>query len=107
VSRRLQVRETSSLGGSSAIDGAALRRDRADRDDAISIAVMRSIIILGSTGSVGRQALEVVQASEDLRVVGLAVGRSWREVVDAAVRHQVGQIAIADRQAGPPGARCV
>src|SRR2546423_4294767 len=61
---------------------------------------VRSVVILGSTGSIGRQALRVVEASEgDLRVVGLAAGRSWEEVVDAARRHGVERLALADPDA--------
>ena len=33
---------------------------------------MRRVVILGSTGSIGRQALDVVAAVPGLRVVGLA-----------------------------------
>lgn len=36
---------------------------------------MRRLAILGSTGSIGRQSLEVVEALEDLEVVALAAGR--------------------------------
>lgn len=47
---------------------------------------MRDIIILGSTGSIGVQALEVVAANpERFRVVGLAAGRN-RELVERQAR---------------------
>jgi 1-deoxy-D-xylulose-5-phosphate reductoisomerase len=47
---------------------------------------MRDVIILGSTGSIGVQALEVVAAHpERFRVVGLAAGRN-REVLEAQAR---------------------
>ena len=40
---------------------------------------MRSLIILGSTGSIGTQALEVAAALPDeIRVAGLAAGANWR-----------------------------
>ena len=39
---------------------------------------MRSLVILGSTGSIGTQALEVATALPDeIRVVGLAAGGNW------------------------------
>lgn len=39
----------------------------------------RKIAILGSTGSIGRQALEVIGSfGDDLQVVGLAAGGNWR-----------------------------
>jgi len=47
---------------------------------------MRRVIILGSTGSIGTQALEVIAANPDLfEVVGLAAG-SNREAMDAQAR---------------------
>jgi 1-deoxy-D-xylulose-5-phosphate reductoisomerase len=36
---------------------------------------MTSVVVLGSTGSIGRQALEVVEALGDIEVLGLAAGR--------------------------------
>ena len=35
---------------------------------------MKKIAILGSTGSIGTQTLDVVRANDDLEVVGLAAG---------------------------------
>jgi 1-deoxy-D-xylulose-5-phosphate reductoisomerase len=60
---------------------------------------MRNVLILGSTGSIGTQALEVISASPELRVVGLAAGRSWETTVAQAREHGVEIIALADRDA--------
>src|ERR1700744_127302 len=60
---------------------------------------MRNVLILGSTGSIGTQALEVISASPELRVVGLAAGRGWESTVAQAQEHGVGTIALADRDA--------
>src|SRR5215218_5243655 len=60
---------------------------------------MRKLVILGSTGSIGEQALEVVAASEELAVVGLAAGRRWERVVEQARDHGVPAIAVADADA--------
>jgi 1-deoxy-D-xylulose-5-phosphate reductoisomerase len=60
---------------------------------------MRKLVILGATGSVGEQALEVVAASEELSVVGLAAGRRWERLVDQARDHGVPAIALADADA--------
>ena len=38
----------------------------------------RTIAILGSTGSIGTQTLEVVEANEDLKVAALAAGRNGK-----------------------------
>ncbi|HEX3361761.1 MAG TPA: 1-deoxy-D-xylulose-5-phosphate reductoisomerase, partial [Solirubrobacterales bacterium] len=60
---------------------------------------MRNVLILGSTGSIGTQALEVISASPELRVVGLAAGRGWESTVAQAREHAVEIIALADRDA--------
>ena len=56
-------------------------------------------MILGSTGSIGTQALEVIEGSDELRAVGLAAGRGWETTVEQARRHGVAAIALADRDA--------
>jgi 1-deoxy-D-xylulose-5-phosphate reductoisomerase len=65
---------------------------------------MRKVLILGSTGSIGTQALEVIGASEELRAVGLAAGRGWETTVVQAREHGVGTIALADPDAAAQAA---
>ena len=60
---------------------------------------MKKLVILGSTGSIGTQALEIVAASSDLRVVGLAAASSWEGVVAQARQHGVPTVALADPEA--------
>jgi 1-deoxy-D-xylulose-5-phosphate reductoisomerase len=60
---------------------------------------MRNVLILGSTGSIGTQALEVISASPDLRAVGLAAGSGCETTVAQAREHGVEVIALADRDA--------
>ncbi|HEY5709647.1 MAG TPA: 1-deoxy-D-xylulose-5-phosphate reductoisomerase [Solirubrobacterales bacterium] len=57
---------------------------------------MKKLVILGSTGSIGTQALEIVGASDDLEVVGLAAGSSWERVLAQASEHGVGTVAFSD-----------
>jgi 1-deoxy-D-xylulose-5-phosphate reductoisomerase len=57
---------------------------------------MKKILILGSTGSIGVQALQIVAASEELQVVGLAAGSSWEAVLEQARQHGVPAVALAD-----------
>ncbi len=57
---------------------------------------MKKLVILGSTGSIGTQALEVVGRSDELQVVGLAAGRGWEATVEQAREHGVPAIALAD-----------
>ena len=57
-------------------------------------------MILGATGSVGTQALDVVTRSEgELGVVALAAATSWEPLVAQAVEHGVDRIALADEDA--------
>ncbi|MGI8594409.1 MAG: 1-deoxy-D-xylulose-5-phosphate reductoisomerase [Solirubrobacteraceae bacterium] len=61
---------------------------------------MRRLLILGSTGSIGCQALEIVERSDELELVGLSAQGSWQELVDQARAHGVGRIALTDPDAG-------
>ena len=60
---------------------------------------MKKVLILGSTGSIGTQALEVIGRSERLQAVGLAAGRGWELAVEQAREHGVPAIALADPDA--------
>jgi 1-deoxy-D-xylulose-5-phosphate reductoisomerase len=60
---------------------------------------MKKVLILGSTGSIGTQALDVVGRSEELQAVGLAAGRGWELTVEQAREHGVPAIALADEDA--------
>jgi 1-deoxy-D-xylulose-5-phosphate reductoisomerase len=62
--------------------------------------VPRRLLILGSTGSIGTQALDIVGRSGDLELVGLSAERSWEDLVAQARAHGVGRIALADADAG-------
>jgi 1-deoxy-D-xylulose-5-phosphate reductoisomerase len=57
---------------------------------------MKKLVILGSTGSIGTQALEIVASSDDLQVVGLAAGSSWERALEQARQHGVPVMALAD-----------
>jgi 1-deoxy-D-xylulose-5-phosphate reductoisomerase len=60
---------------------------------------MKKVLILGSTGSIGTQALEVIGASEGLQAVGLAAGSGWEPALEQARQHGVPTIALADEYA--------
>jgi 1-deoxy-D-xylulose-5-phosphate reductoisomerase len=53
------------------------------------------VLILGSTGSIGEQALEVVGGSDALEVVGLSADRNWERLVSQARESGVEAIALA------------
>jgi 1-deoxy-D-xylulose-5-phosphate reductoisomerase len=57
---------------------------------------MKKLVILGATGSVGEQALEVVSGSDQLAVVGLAAGSNWERLVEQARDHGVPTVALGD-----------
>jgi 1-deoxy-D-xylulose-5-phosphate reductoisomerase len=57
---------------------------------------MRKVLILGSTGSIGVQALEVVRASDELEVVGLSAATDADHLLEQAREHGVKRIALAD-----------
>jgi 1-deoxy-D-xylulose-5-phosphate reductoisomerase len=60
---------------------------------------MKKVLILGSTGSIGTQALEVIAASEELQAVGLAAGTGWEQALAQAREFGVPTVAIADEAA--------
>ena len=62
--------------------------------------VARRLLILGSTGSIGTQALDIVGRSPDLELVGLSAERSWEALVEQATAHGVRRIALTDADAG-------
>ena len=59
---------------------------------------MKRVLILGSTGSIGTQALEVIGASDDLQVAGLSADSSWERVLAQAREHGVPVVALADEE---------
>jgi 1-deoxy-D-xylulose-5-phosphate reductoisomerase len=65
---------------------------------------VREVILLGSTGSIGTQAIDVVTANPDrFRVVGLAAtGRRLDLLADQAVRLGVDVVAVADPSCAEP-----
>jgi 1-deoxy-D-xylulose-5-phosphate reductoisomerase len=58
--------------------------------------VPRRLVILGSTGSIGTQALDVVQRAPDLSVVALSADGAWEELIGQAREHGVRRIALSD-----------
>jgi 1-deoxy-D-xylulose-5-phosphate reductoisomerase len=63
------------------------------------MATRKRLLILGSTGSIGRQALDVCERSDELELVGLSAERSWEDLVEQARKHKVGRIAVAEENA--------
>jgi len=60
---------------------------------------VRRIAILGSTGSIGTQALEVIEGSSELEVVALAAGGQWEPLLAQAQRLGVTRVALGSEAA--------
>ena len=72
-------------------------RERADRRLG---AEPKRLLILGSTGSIGTQALDVCARSKGrFELVGLSAERSWESLIEQAQAHDVQRIALADEHA--------
>jgi 1-deoxy-D-xylulose-5-phosphate reductoisomerase len=61
-------------------------------------AARRRLLVLGATGSIGTQALEVCGASDEFELVGLSAESSWEDLVAQALAHGVRRIALADAE---------
>ncbi len=61
---------------------------------------MKSLVVLGSTGSIGTQALDVITRAGGFTVSGLAAGGSDVDLLVSQVRtHRVGRVAVASTAA--------
>jgi 1-deoxy-D-xylulose-5-phosphate reductoisomerase len=60
----------------------------------------RRLLILGSTGSIGTQALDIVSRDPELELVGLSAERSSDTLIEQAQQFGVDRIALADADAG-------
>jgi 1-deoxy-D-xylulose-5-phosphate reductoisomerase len=60
---------------------------------------VKRVLILGSTGSIGEQALDVIARSDELAVAGLAARSSFEPLLAQAQRLGVDRIALADERA--------
>ncbi|HEX3293221.1 MAG TPA: 1-deoxy-D-xylulose-5-phosphate reductoisomerase [Solirubrobacterales bacterium] len=66
---------------------------------------MKRVLVLGSTGSIGTQALDVISAGDGIQVAGLSADSSWKALLEQAKHHGVPTVALADPEAAERGAR--
>ena len=66
---------------------------------------MKKVLVLGSTGSIGTQALEVIGGNPELQVAGLAAGSSWEQTVEQARQHGAPAIALDGAEAAGRAAK--
>jgi 1-deoxy-D-xylulose-5-phosphate reductoisomerase len=71
------------------------------------VAERRDVIILGSTGSIGRQALDVIERNPDrFRVVGLSAGGGQPDLLAEQARaHGVVDVALGEQESAELAAR--
>lgn len=61
---------------------------------------MKKIVVLGSTGSIGTQTLDVVREHPDrFSIVALAAKKSWQRLVRQALEFKVSAVALLDEEA--------
>jgi 1-deoxy-D-xylulose-5-phosphate reductoisomerase len=61
--------------------------------------VPKRVLILGSTGSIGEQALDVVAGSPELELAGLSAAHNWERLASQARETGVGTIALTGAEA--------
>ena len=59
---------------------------------------MKKIAILGSTGSIGTQTLDIVDQNEDLQVVSLTAGSNIKLLEEQARKYHPKMVSIWDEK---------
>ncbi|OGG55897.1 MAG: 1-deoxy-D-xylulose-5-phosphate reductoisomerase [Candidatus Handelsmanbacteria bacterium RIFCSPLOWO2_12_FULL_64_10] len=60
---------------------------------------MKRIVILGSTGSIGQNSLDVIEGLQDrFQVVGLSAGRNVELLCEQAIRHRPSVVCVGDER---------
>ena len=65
----------------------------------------KRVLILGSTGSIGEQALDVLARSDELELAGLSAAGSWERLVEQAREHGASVVALTASDAADAAAR--
>ena len=60
---------------------------------------MKRVLVLGSTGSIGTQAIDVISASDGLQVAGLSADSSWEALLEQARQLGVPAVALVNPEA--------
>ena len=69
-----------------------------------SVPAARRVVILGATGSIGRQAIEVAAALPGLAVAALVAGRNVTALLDAAAATGAALLGLHDPEAAAAAA---
>jgi 1-deoxy-D-xylulose-5-phosphate reductoisomerase len=65
----------------------------------MAVTMSKRVLILGSTGSIGMQALDVLERDDELELIGLSAERSWETLVEQARTYGVRRVALVDEHA--------
>ena len=68
---------------------------------------MKNIAILGSTGSIGTQTLDVARKNEDIRVVAVSAGKSVEKLEEQIREFHPLLAAVWDQRNGGTSGACV
>src|SRR3954454_4788224 len=71
------------------------------------IPMPKKVLILGSTGSIGEQALDVVARSQELELAGLSAAGSWERLLEQAREHRPPLVALTGTDAAAEAARAL
>jgi 1-deoxy-D-xylulose-5-phosphate reductoisomerase len=85
------------------------RRSVEAADDGLAAGLATRVVVLGSTGSVGTSALDVIGRDEGgrLRAWGLAARSNWEAIADQARRHRPHAVALTDPEAAARAAEAL
>ena len=64
-----------------------------------TLAPVKDVLILGSTGSIGEQAIDVAGRSAEIRIAGLSADSSWERLLAQADAAGVATVALTDADA--------
>jgi 1-deoxy-D-xylulose-5-phosphate reductoisomerase len=94
------VSRTSSVAAGSATGGMARQPYLAQIEPMPQWVAVKRLLILGSTGSIGTQALDVVSRAKDaFEVVGLSAATGHTQLITQAIEHDVARVALTDPDA--------
>lgn len=60
---------------------------------------LKNVVVLGATGFIGRQCLEITKQLEGFSAIGLAARSDWEGLLDAVTAHRPGFVAMSDVRA--------
>ena len=72
---------------------------RFDNMEAVLMDMIKKISILGSTGSIGTQCLDIVDKNKELKVVAISAGKSVDKIYEQTLKYQPKLVCLYDEKA--------